>query len=405
MRFKRRTAPLGAALLLCFLLGAASCGFLSTAGPVEEDAIEPAAPSAAAANLDLGPGVRPLSLGPGDKSSPSINLSGDRVAFVLDHRVVEKSLYAQDLRRRTAKGFSATNADWLPGEYLAVLGTSTEAGDEGSGFLLALAPDGPPRAEVLAEGVRAVGARADGGAIVAAVEKDGATSALVRVRAGEEAARSFPLALRGDISGLSLSPDGREAAMAVRIESGDDAGRVEIVTYRFSEGLPRRMALLDEGLEVIGAPQATSRGIYFVAGKKGDEEADYALYAAPDESGEYEPARGVGEDFVPASIAVSPDGAGLAVLGRRSTRSPTDLYVLDLASDALDAVTANENMEFKTKPGDLAWSPDGSQVLVVARGVLPGPKVYGSPAKDLTGAFYNVYGVPVGTPDAGGPSK
>ena len=402
MQSRRRTAPLGAALLLCFLLGAAGCGFFSTAGPVEEDAIEPAAPAEAAANLDLGPGVRPLSLGPGDKGSPRISPSGDRVAFILDGSVVEKPLYAQDLRRRTAKGFSATSADWLPGEYLAVSGTSTGAGYEGSGALFAVGPDDPPTAEMLVEGVRATGARADGGSIVAAVETDGGTAALVRVRAGEETG-SFPVALRGDISGLSLSPNGREATMAARTKSGG----VEILAYRFSEGRPRRVALLDEGLEVIGAPQTTSRGIYFVAGKRGDEEADYALYTAtggPEER--YEPARGVGEDFVPASIAVSPDGASLAVLGRRSSRSPTDLYVLDLATGALDAVTANENMEFKTKPGDLAWSPDGSQVLVVARGILPGPKVYGSPAKNLTSAFYNVYGVPIRTPtSAKGPSR
>ena len=70
---------------------------------------------------------------------------------------------------------------------------------------------------------------------------------------------------------------------------------------------------------------------------------------------------------------------------------------MHLATDALDTVTANENMEIKTKPRDLAWSPDGSYVLIVARGILPGPKVYDSPAKDLSSAFYNVYGVPVGT--------
>ncbi len=406
-RPERRGGSLGAALLVALLsvLGTAGCGgFLSTAGPVEEDAIKPAAPADDTANLDLGPGVRPLSLGPGDKGSPRISPSGDRVAFVLDDYVVEKSLYAQDSMRRTAKGFSATDTDWLSEEDLIVLGTSPgeDAGTqtEEIGSLFVVRSGDHPASGILAEGVRATGAQADGGSVVAFAETpeaDGSMGTLVRIRAGGNAAQFFPVALQGRVSGLSLSPDGREAAMAVRIESGEDAGRVELVTYRFSEGETRRVALLDEGLEAIGAPQITSRGIYFIAGEEGDKEADYTLYKVPERSLEYETVRGVGEDFIPASIAVSPDGTSLAVLGRRSSRSPTDLYVLGLASDALDAVTTNENMEIKTKPGDLSWSPDGSYIVVVARGVLSGPKVYGSPAKDLSSAFYNVYGVPAGT--------
>ncbi len=400
----RRGRPLGAAsfVALLLVLGTAGCGFLSTAGPVEEGAIEPASPAAASADLDLGPGVRPLSLGPGDKSSPRLSPSGDSVAFVLDGYVVEKPLYAQNLRLQTEKGFSARSTDWLDGT-LAVLGPGSgrdsSARDAESGSLFVVRPGDPPEVGEAVEGVRSTGAQPDGGSIVAVVETPGVDpeATLVRLRAGGDVARSFPAALRGSVSGLSLSPDGREVAMAVRVQSGKDDGRVELATYRFSEGEPRRIALLDEGLEVIGAPQRTSRGLYFVAGEEGDEEADYTLYRVPESSEEYEPVRGVGEDFVPASIAVSPDGGSLAVLGRRSSRSPTDLYVLDLASDALDAVTANENMEIKTKPGDLAWSPDGSYILIVARGALPGPKVYGSPARDLSSAFYNVYGVPVGT--------
>ena len=397
--------PLAATLLVALLcvLGTTGCGLLSAAEPVEEGVIEPAEPAEASTDLDLGPGIHPLSLGPGDKSSPRISPSGEKVAFVLDGYVVEKSLYAQDLIRRTAEGFSVTNTDWLSEENLSVLGPSPRRGPSAreteAGSLFVARPGDPPTT-ALVEGVQAAGAQASGDSVVAAVETRGTEDpavALVRVRAGGTVARSYPLALRGRVSGISLSPNGREAAMAVRISSGEDAGRVELVTYRFSEGEPRRAGILDEGLEVIGAPQQTPQGIYFVAGEEGDEEADYTLYRVPEGSQEYEPARGVGEDFVPASIAASPNGASLAVLGRRSSRSPTDLYVLDLASDALDAATANENMEIKTKPRDLAWSPDGSYVVVVARGVLSGPKVYGSPAEDLSSAFYNVYRVPVGT--------
>jgi hypothetical protein len=105
--------------------------------------------------------------------------------------------------------------------------------------------------------------------------------------------------------------------------------------------------------------------------------------------------RGIGENFVAASIRASPDGQRLAVVGRRNPGSPTNLYVLDLASDTLEAATANENMEVKTNPLDLTWSPDGRHVILVARGALSGPEVYDAPAQTLSSAFYNLYEVPV----------
>jgi Tol biopolymer transport system component len=106
--------------------------------------------------------------------------------------------------------------------------------------------------------------------------------------------------------------------------------------------------------------------------------------------------RGVGEDFVAASISVSPDGGRLAIIGRRNPGSPTNLYVLDLASDTLKAATTNESMEIKTNPRDLAWYPDGSSVVLVARGAFSGPEVYDAPAKALSAAFYSLYEVRVG---------
>jgi hypothetical protein len=78
---------------------------------------------------------------------------------------------------------------------------------------------------------------------------------------------------------------------------------------------------------------------------------------------------------------------------------------LDLASDTLEAATANENMEIKTNPRDLAWSPEGRSVILVARSALSGPEVYDAPAKTLSSAFYNLYEVPVGDPPAGGSTR
>jgi Tol biopolymer transport system component len=104
----------------------------------------------------------------------------------------------------------------------------------------------------------------------------------------------------------------------------------------------------------------------------------------------------MGEGFLPAGICASPEGDRLAVVGRRSPDSPTNLYVLDLASGTLETATANEDMEVKTNPQDLTWSPDGSYVVLVARGVLSGPETYGAPAASLSSAFYNLYRVPVG---------
>jgi hypothetical protein len=105
--------------------------------------------------------------------------------------------------------------------------------------------------------------------------------------------------------------------------------------------------------------------------------------------------RGIGEDFVAASIRVSPDGQHLAVVGRRNPGSPTNLYVLDLASDTLEAATANENMEVKTNPLDLAWYP-GRQSRDPRRTRRPlRPGGYDAPAQTLSSAFYNLYEVPV----------
>jgi hypothetical protein len=122
----------------------------------------------------------------------------------------------------------------------------------------------------------------------------------------------------------------------------------------------------------------------------------YDLYRVPTEGGALEPAAGVGEDFVAASIRVSPDGSRLAIIGRLNPKAPTNLYVLDPPAENLEAVTTNEDMEIKTGPDDLAWSPDGKSVAIVARG-MPStePEIRAEPADRLLKEFYNLYEIPV----------
>ncbi len=395
----------------------AGCGLLP--GDAREGETIPPASAGTATDLGLGPGVRPLSFGPGDKGSPRVSPSGEKVAFVLDGYVAEKPLYARTSRPRTANNFGAGHAEWLTDEGMAILGPRDETGDRGAGTAPTPSPlfnvrpdgslsDGSSDVARSVERVTAAGAVPDGGALAAvAVPPESAeeptSSRLVLLRGSEETARVYLRSIKGSVTGLSISPDGRRAVMAVRRDTGGGEGRFEVQTYQFSEGRASRVARLPVGVEILGAPQWTPRGIHFVAGEAADPAAGdrnpavYGLYRVPTGSYSYtpEPVPGVGEDFVAASIKVSPDGDRLAVVGRRNPGSPTNLYVLDLASETLEAATANENMEVKTNPLDLAWSPDGRSVILVARGALSGPKVYDAPAQSLSSAFYNLYEVPV----------
>ena len=53
-------------------------------------------------------------------------------------------------------------------------------------------------------------------------------------------------------------------------------------------------------------------------------------------------------------------------------------------------------MDIKTGPDDLAWSPDGESVAIVARGALSDePSVHAGPADALLEDFYNLYEIPV----------
>lgn len=415
-RLAATPAAVFAALALPVLaLALAGCGLLP--GSTREGETIPPASAGPATDLGLGPGVRLLSFGPGDKGSPRVSPSGERVAFVLDGDVAEKPLYAQSFHRRTANEFGAEHTEWLTDEGLAILSPQNETGDRGArtmpnpSSLFGIRPDGSSSdgssdiARTIEE-VTAAGAVPGGGAVAAVSIPSGspeelAWSRLAFLQDSEEPVRVYLRSIKGSVTGLSVSPDGRGAVMAVRRNTGGTESRFEVQTYQFAEGRGSRVARLPRGMEILGAPQWTQGGIHFVAGEVDEQVAGdrnpalYTLYRVTSNSDAPEPVRGVGEDFVAASVRVSPDGGRLAVVGRRNPGSPTNLYVLDLASGTLEAATANDNMEVKTNPLDLAWSPDGRYVILVARGVLSGPKAYDAPAQSLASPFYNLYRVPV----------
>ena len=159
------------------------------------------------------------------------------------------------------------------------------------------------------------------------------------LRGSEEPVRIFLRSIEGYVTGLSVSPDGNQAVLAVRRDfgtvEGQEAGRFEVQVYRFSEGLQRCVAYVPEGMEILGVPQWTQGGIYFVASElndsdgatRGEEPVSYALYRTSESSDTPEPVRDLGEDFVAASISGPPDGEHLAMVGRRNLGSqPTCTY-------------------------------------------------------------------------------
>jgi Tol biopolymer transport system component len=397
-------------LLALALLTPAGC-----AGPDEVVTISPEPAGRDRADLGLGPGVRALSTGPGEKGSPSWSPSGDRIAFTIDGYVVDKPVGTGDLRRWTTRDFGAEKVEWASEENLAILGTDR------SGAEYSAAQSGAPRSvyrtraggpgessmsvrKITAEAL-AMDAGPGGKGLIVALRTGTSDSGLVLIGEDGEPDRIYRDRLEGRITGVSLSPDGRRAVLAVQEVDGPDPGApgsFALYAFDLEVGTHRRIARLEEGLEIFGAPQWTEQAIYYVAGKEtASDAALYDLYRVAPDSDESAPAPGVGEDFVASSLSVSPEGERLAVIGRRNPGSSTNLYLLDPSTEDLEALTSNENMEIKTGPDDLAWSADGASVAIVARGVLSGPKVYSARADTLLADFYNLYEVPVEGAGAG----
>jgi hypothetical protein len=383
---------------------------LVSAGCMQEDeerSIPPLSAAEGNADASLGPGTRALSSGPGYKASPSWSPRGDRIAFTVDGYVVDKAVRARDIRRRTTRDLVADDAEWTSKSSLAVFGLApdsvTVAGalvgmDEVPRSVYRARPRGGSlEVEEVAADILAMSPGPEGLIVVREAGPYEGRLALLRDNGGVE--RSYTSPIEGRVTGISLSPNGHRVALAARPPG--DLATSELHVLNLRDGAYRRIARLNGGLEVIGAPQWTKRGISYVAGKEKVSRAGsaiplYDLFLIPSGSGTPEPMPGVGEDFVASSIRVSPDGERLAVVGRLNPSSPINLYILNLETEGLKNVTTNEEMEIKTGPDDLSWAPDGESVAIIARGTLSEePSVHAAPKDALLEEFYNLYEVPV----------
>lgn len=382
--------------LLVAALALAGC-----AHGIEARSISPAPDVQSRTDVGLGPGVRPLSSGPGEKGSPSWEPEGERIAFIVDGYVVEKPLDGPDVRRRTTRDFGAQAVSWTSGggDGLLVLGANQPSLEARSpaGSLTAYqtrSMEGSLEVAKLVTGVSSMASIPDGEGVLLALE-NGDRSRLAFVEASGEPL-TYPGAIEGRITGLSLSPARDQTILAVRAPGPQT--RFELHAFPLEGGGPRLLARLEPRMEIIGAPQWTSNGIYYVARETANGEqqnaAPYSLYRLSPSSGEPEPAPGVGSDFVALSLSRSPDGEHLAVIGRRNPGSSLNLYKFDPATENLVALTSNENMEIKTGAGDLSWSSDGRSIAIVARSLLSKPEVYSAPADAVVSGFYNLYEVP-----------
>ena len=390
------------AVLLVAAVFAAGCAHAD-----EEVSIAPLVPAAGRVDPGLGPGTRALSSGPGYKGSPSWSPGGDRIAFTVDDYVVDRPTDSEDLRRSTTRDFIAEDTEWISEDTLMILGATSPSGTQEetpSSLYRTRADEDSLELEKVEKEVSAIGP--GGGGLIFAFGRGALESGLALTRGSGNVRRLYSKSIKGRVASLSLSPDGDEAVLAVRPPGDLETSVLHVFDLRKGEG--REITRLDGNQEILGTPQWMGQYLYFVAGEKNmrvdsdGSEPHYKIYRVPEEGGAPEPAPGVGEDFVAASIRVSPDGERLAVIGRLNPKSPTNLYVLDPLTKDLTAVTMNEDMELKTGPDDLAWSPGGESVAVIARGTpSTEPEVRAAPADRLLRDFYNIYEIPVaGTEDA-----
>lgn len=398
-------------MMLPMILFAAALTVSTGCGSEREvSPIEPAPSSQEVNNPELGPPpVDPLSFGPGEKYSPSWSPSGGRVAFIVDGYVSEKPLSSEGATRRTTRDIEAERVMWpaSSSEELIILGEGVSSESTGEDYdthplYVTRSEEGQLKIESLTEDVLTVSTTSSQGSLIAALESGAYESRTSTVDPETGELDTYPSLIEGRVTEVSVSPDGGQALAAVVVSGSEGSDRYEIHTFDLESGESKRVARLAKGMEIFGAPQQTSDGIYYVAGERESKNAQaqgsnilYNLYHLPEGSSSPERASAVGQDFIASSIKVSPQGNRLAILGRRDSGSTTNLYVLDLSDESLYSATVNESMEIKTSVDSLDWHPDGKSVVIVARSDISGPRVYDGSASSLLKNFYNLYKVPV----------
>lgn len=396
---RKLARPLRLLGLLAIALSLAGCTHLEEGTP-----ISPSPVGQRPADFGLGPGIRPLSSGPGDKGSPNWSVSGERIAFVVDGYVVEKRINESEARRQTTRDFGAKRVTWTSSGRLAVLAedsisdprTASTSSEDPPQSVYSTSPDDSLSVDKLATRVSAMASTTEEDGLLVALREGSSASRLAIVRRNG-AVQTYGEVIDGEVTALSVIPNGDRAIATVQ-KPGPERN-FEILSFSFPENRFQTLASLRAGLRVFGTPQWTSNGIYYVAGEKpgarDEVSPDYNLYRLAPGSNRPELAPGVGEDFVASSLKRNPEGDLLAVIGRRNPSSPVNLYVLRPGVGNLLAATTNENMEIKTETEDLAWSGDGSRVAIVARTVLSEPRVYDVPVDALVSDFYNIYEAPI----------
>src|SRR5215217_7382359 len=278
MRFSARSALKCAALLAATVFLAIDCMH-----PDRETSIPPLSAAGEQVDPGLGPEAQPLSSGPGYKGSPSWSPQGDRIAFTVDGYVVDKPLDAGGARRWTTRDVVAEDVEWTSESSLAIFGAANPlAGTDGRSVYRVRSEQGSLGVKEIATKVLAM-SPGPGGESMIVVRKTGPYgSSLVLMHDNGVIDRIYTSTIEGRVTGISLSPDGRKAALAVRTP-GD---LFELHTFDLRGGAHQKIARLNAGLEIFGTPQWTKRGICYVVGKEetsGVESAVplYDLYSIP----------------------------------------------------------------------------------------------------------------------------
>ncbi|MGI8649653.1 MAG: hypothetical protein ACR2KW_04630 [Rubrobacter sp.] len=380
--------------------------------------LEPLPSGSGGMELRLGPGVRAMSEGPGYKSSPAWSPDGSRLAFVVDGYVVDKPASGSVERRWTPLDFGAQSVAWDSARSLNVSlrpdsnsdTASSEEGVKTTSLYSIPRPSGASadsrEISLLAEDViSSEQGSSAAGALIATLSGSESVISLVR---GGVISNTYPESASGFVTGISASPDRTKAVLSIRTSEAGEGDEYRLTLLDLVDGSYTDFVILQPGRHILGSPQWSSRGIYYLEGEETGDSASaettnrtYAsqriLLVQNGANGPYSrPAPGPGSGFTASGIRLSPDGEELAVIGRLRSDSPTNVYVLNLQSSELRSLTENEDMEIKNGPNDLAWSPDGESLAIVARGIsTTGLRVYPAQASALLEAFYNVYRVPV----------